>query len=459
MQVGQGAAGAIIIEDEPERVPSWLLAMDEKILVLQEVFFREDCHFDGPNRIRFPGCPAMPQLERLAHGSLSHVRQSDPNATLWYFTINGQHRPKMRLEAGVWQRWRMLMAGSNSNLRIELPGCEIQLLAKDGIFVSPMPRDLRVPNFTLPDMAAAAREECVCRAEWTSRSDGGHCNITQRGCTPACDGGPYDAWCLVANAGCKDDEGGGWAYCDLNSPTQPAPERPQPAPSKPAPASIFLSPANRAEVAVRCPAGNYTLGSEAADGGPGKGLPGQPLYPGIDGAFGPLADVIVEPATTPSPAVELTPTTPWRPAYLRDLTDLPSSNISENLVVALINNGPRDLTLNGKRFGGFVDPANSSTYLNKMKIGTVQEWRIQPSGTHPFHMHVNPMQLHSFPASSNYGNWWEVGDFHDVVRLPWGGGATRVRFYIDRYPGNIVLHCHILRHEDLGLMAASIAEW
>ena len=55
MQVGQGAAGAIIIEDEPERVPSWLLAMDEKILVLQEVFFREDCHFDGPNRIRFPG--------------------------------------------------------------------------------------------------------------------------------------------------------------------------------------------------------------------------------------------------------------------------------------------------------------------------------------------------------------------------------------------------------------------
>ena len=39
------------------------------------------------------------------------------------------------------------------------------------------------------------------------------------------------------------------------------------------------------------------------------------------------------------------------------------------------------------------------------------------------------------------------------------GGASKVRFYVDeRYPGNIVLHCHILRHEDLGLMAASIAE-
>ena len=72
------------------------------------------------------------------------------------------------------------------------------------------------------------------------------------------------------------------------------------------------------------------------------------------------------------PPVELTPTAPWRPAYLRDLTKFPRANISEFLTVALINNGPRDLTLNGKIFGGEVDPLNSSTYLNKMIIGTVQ---------------------------------------------------------------------------------------
>ena len=150
---------------------------------------------------------------------------------------------------------------------------------------------------------------------------------------------------------------------------------------------------------------------------------------------------------------------PWRPFYQRDLTLLNRSSIAERLTVALINNGPRNLTLNGKVFGGYVDPNDPDTYLNKMALGTVQEWTLRPSGTHPFHMHVNPMQLLSFPSSSNYGNWWKVGDFHDVVRLPWGGGASKVRFYVDeRFPGNIVLHCHILRHEDLGLMAASIAE-
>ena len=71
-------------------------------------------------------------------------------------------------------------------------------------------------------------------------------------------------------------------------------------------------------------------------------------------------------------------------------------------------------------------------------------------------MHVNPMQIYVFQPSASYGNWWKIGDWHDVLRLPFGGGQAKVRFQADRFDGNIVMHCHILRHEDLGLMGVSI---
>jgi len=50
----------------------------------------------------------------------------------------------------------------------------------------------------------------------------------------------------------------------------------------------------------------------------------------------------------------------------------------------------------------------------------------------------------------------QLGDWHDVLRLPFGGGRAQVRFVADRFDGNIVMHCHTLRHKDLGLMGGSI---
>lgn len=373
VQVGAGAAGAIVIEDgEADAVPRWLSQMEEVVMVVQEVFMR-DCNIPG---IRFKGCPGTPGLEAQGHGGLSKVQVTGDDPVLWYFMINGQYLPKVNMTAGVWQRWRMVMAGANTNLRLELPGCELQLLAKDGIFVSPMPRNLHTGNSTL---------------------------------------------------------------------------RFPPPGGNTGPATIFLSPANRAEVAVRCPAGAFALRSVVA-----AGLPGQPIFPGPDGANATLATVIAAQPASPVTPVELTPVTPHRPDYLRDLTQLPDSAIDGRLTLQLLFNGPQDLTLNGRKFSGHVDVTNASTYLNEYKVGTVQEWTYAPSGTHPFHMHVNPMQILTYPAASDYGNWMQVGDFHDVMRLPFGGGQSKFRFLADRFTGNIVMHCHILRHEDLGLMAVSL---
>ena len=58
-----------------------------------------------------------------------------------------------------------------------------------------------------------------------SPDDGGSCGETQTGCQVGCedhDGsdGSTDAWCVISNPGCKEEEDGdGWAFCVIPTPT------------------------------------------------------------------------------------------------------------------------------------------------------------------------------------------------------------------------------------------------
>ena len=73
---------------------------------------------------------------------------------------------------------------------------------------------------------------------------------------------------------------------------------------------------------------------------------------------------------------------------------------------------------------------------------------------HPFHMHVNHVQLSAAPDSHRFG--LAVGEYYDVVAMPMAveGGAFKVRFRPADFTGdaNVVVHCHVLAHEDGGMM-------
>ncbi|HEX9226636.1 MAG TPA: multicopper oxidase domain-containing protein, partial [Arthrobacter sp.] len=81
--------------------------------------------------------------------------------------------------------------------------------------------------------------------------------------------------------------------------------------------------------------------------------------------------------------------------------------------------------------------------------GTVEEWTLVNTSPmdHPFHLHVWPMQLIE-------DNGRDVGpvEMRDVVNVRAGGRAT-VRIAFRDFRGRSVYHCHILDHEDLGMMA------
>jgi len=81
-------------------------------------------------------------------------------------------------------------------------------------------------------------------------------------------------------------------------------------------------------------------------------------------------------------------------------------------------------------------------------VGTVEEWTLRNVTTedHPFHIHVNDFQVMKVNGKPYHAN-----GLQDVVIIPKHGSVV-IRNPFDRYTGHYVFHCHILNHEDGGMM-------
>jgi suppressor of ftsI len=83
------------------------------------------------------------------------------------------------------------------------------------------------------------------------------------------------------------------------------------------------------------------------------------------------------------------------------------------------------------------------------RLGTVEEWTLvnQSGEDHPFHIHVNDFQV----ISVN-GEPYRARGLQDVVVIPKNGGEVVIRNRFEDFTGHFVFHCHILGHEDAGMM-------
>lgn len=100
------------------------------------------------------------------------------------------------------------------------------------------------------------------------------------------------------------------------------------------------------------------------------------------------------------------------------------------------------LTIDGREF----DAARVDTTV---RLGTVEEWTIINDSPmdHPFHLHVWPMQVLARDGRPVDGS----PQWLDVVNVAARTSVT-VRVRLNDFPGRTVYHCHILDHEDLGMM-------
>ena len=82
-------------------------------------------------------------------------------------------------------------------------------------------------------------------------------------------------------------------------------------------------------------------------------------------------------------------------------------------------------------------------------LGTVEQWTLvnESREDHPFHIHVN-----DFEVMEADGEPYHAHGLQDVVVIPNNGGEVVIRIPFEDYPGHFVFHCHILGHEDAGMM-------
>ena len=110
--------------------------------------------------------------------------------------------------------------------------------------------------------------------------------------------------------------------------------------------------------------------------------------------------------------------------------------------------------INGKQFSN--DDIDQTMMLN-----TAEEWTLSNSAArvqHPFHIHVNPFQfvevfdpsLTTQPVIQAPYVWW------DTIAIPAAAngknGYVKIRHKFVDFTGLYVFHCHILAHEDRGMM-------
>ena len=99
--------------------------------------------------------------------------------------------------------------------------------------------------------------------------------------------------------------------------------------------------------------------------------------------------------------------------------------------------------IDGKTF----DPSRID---QRVRLGAVEEWTIRNEDQrddHAFHIHVNPFQVMQVNGRPQADLQWR-----DTVVVPSKGGSVVLRSRFLDYTGVFMMHCHMMNHEDLGMM-------
>jgi FtsP/CotA-like multicopper oxidase with cupredoxin domain len=198
---------------------------------------------------------------------------------------------------------------------------------------------------------------------------------------------------------------------------------------------LLMAPGQRADVLVQAGApGTYELNA-------------MPYDQGHDSPTGPLARVVVAGEPLPMKLPAALPKPPLDP--IRD------SEITGRRTLVFGANEPQNnvaghwqeyaFTVDGKIF----DPARID---QRVKLGAVEEWTIrntQKHDDHMFHIHTNPFQVIEIGGQPQADRTWRDTV---VVPRPAAGGSTVIRTRFLDYTGVFMMHCHMMNHEELGMM-------
>ncbi|ACK66349.1 multicopper oxidase type 2 [Rippkaea orientalis PCC 8801] len=113
---------------------------------------------------------------------------------------------------------------------------------------------------------------------------------------------------------------------------------------------------------------------------------------------------------------------------------------------------PGQFTIDNRKYG---EPGAKFT----VALNSQEEWLLDSLSnvTHPFHIHVNPFQVVAIGSKNQQGviTWNDIPSedriWQDTVAVD-PNIPLKIQHRFDDYNGTFVLHCHILFHEDQGMM-------
>jgi FtsP/CotA-like multicopper oxidase with cupredoxin domain len=205
---------------------------------------------------------------------------------------------------------------------------------------------------------------------------------------------------------------------------------------------LLLAPGNRADLLVTASTGDSVLRALYQNRGSMPGMMG-PRFGPRNPADEPDGIALATFRVSGRGAVALTTV----PSY-QGQADLRSSAVAARRQVVLaarmgMGGGPAMMrfTINDREF-------NEARTDTTVAAGTVEEWTLTNASPmdHPFHLHIWPMQI-----IEENGQAVETVRWQDVVNVP-ANGRVKVRVAFKDFRGRSVYHCHILDHEDLGMM-------
>lgn len=167
--------------------------------------------------------------------------------------------------------------------------------------------------------------------------------------------------------------------------------------------------------------------------------------------FWALATIHVEgtPATVPPP--NLTPTGPVPDLY----TVTPDQHRTFQWSIGSAANGTTNFPING-----FLFPDSP---IVPIQVGQVEEWLLVNTSSidHVFHIHQTDLAVirsgtNSISTSPSATGPYRYTSLRDSVDIP-PGSSVIVRWRVSPELGKYVFHCHILPHEDAGMMMSVLA--
>jgi FtsP/CotA-like multicopper oxidase with cupredoxin domain len=306
-------------------------------------------------------------------------------------TINGQIIPIIRMRSGEVQRWRMIDAGFRESIELQLDDTTLNEIALDGIYTGYI--DAWSPDTKPLDLEPGYRSDVLVQAK--------PCTAAQ---------GPRTGQL-----------------------------------------SLLMNSLRLPRAAALPPPGACVYGLWNRASAPNQSLRGDQQRENL------LAIVEVE----GPPVTDMSLPTAEEMASLRQKVNLPVDSISAQAtgvqqVTFKLGQDPQGAKNYFQVNYASYDPDN----VRRLQLNATEQWNITTVGDpanikgipplpHVFHIHVNPFQYTRKDPQGKDELVWK-----DTLFVPAGNGNNSLNVYTTYkdFTGKFVMHCHILDHEDLGMM-------